>query len=466
MQRPSPTTRRAPRPGAAKSAPARKRPANRRPAARRPAWKPAPAELNTGSLPGPETITRRELSNGIVVLAYENYTSPAVVIDADLRAGSLWERREQAGLAGFTAAALMRGSERRSFNEIYEAIESVGASLGVSAGTHTAGFSGKGLAEDLGLLLELAADALRRPSFPAGQVERLRGEMLTRLGIRDNHTRARAEMAFFELAYPNHPYAIDEDGYPDTLRGLALADLASFHRQHFGPRGMLVTVVGAVRAAEAIDLVERHFGDWTNPGQPPEPPLPPVGRPAGAQVRRVVMPGKTQSDLVLGGPGPARAHPLYQAARLGNNILGVFGMFGRIGRQVRERHGMAYYAATALDGGLGPGPWRAYAGVNPKNVDRAVELIRAEIRKFTTRKVTAEELAENKSLLIGRLPLSLETNEGMASTISSLELYNLGLDYLQRYPAMIAAVTGDEIRAVAREFLSADDYALAVAGPE
>jgi zinc protease len=422
--------------------------------------------LDVHSLPGPETITRRALSNGIVVLVRENNTSPAVVVDSDLRTGALWESRDKAGLASFTASAMMRGTERRSFAEIYEAIESVGASLSVSSGTHTSGFYGKALAEDLGLLLELASDALRRPTFPEEQVERLRGEILTRLAMRANQTRARAEEAFFEAAYTGHPYAVDEDGYPETIQPLTRADLVDFHRRHFGPRGMIVTVVGAVQAEEAVALVERYFGDWSNPEQPPEPELPPLAPMRGAVVRRVAMPGKIQNDLVLGGPGPARSHPLFVAARLANNILGVFGMGGRIGYHVRERGGMAYYAASALDGGLGPGPWRTYAGVNPKNVERAVELILAEIKKFTTRRVTEEELADNKTFFIGRLPLSLETNEGVAGALGTLELHQLGLDYFQRYPGLVQAITRDDILQVAREFLGAENYVLANAGPE
>ena len=197
--------------------------------------------------------------------------------------------------------------------------------------------------------------------------------------------------------------------------------------------------------------MERFFGDWENTSQPSEPRLPPVSGPETVLTRRVAMPGKIQSDLILGGPGPARKHLHYLAARLGNNILGVFGMGGHIGHEVREKGGMAYYAASALDGGHGPGPWRAYAGVNPKNIDRAVDLIRRELRKFTTRKVTEDELAENKTFFLGRLPLSLETNEGVAGSIGSLELYDLGLDYLQRYPSLIQAITRDEILEVARE---------------
>jgi len=422
--------------------------------------------LDLHSLPGPENITRRALGNGIVVLVRENHTSPSVVVDSDLRAGALWEAREKAGLARFTAAALMRGAGRRSFAEIYEQIESVGASLSISGGTHTSGFGGKALAEDLPLLLDIASDALRRPTFPEEQVERLRGEILTRLAIRNNDTASRADDAFHELAYPNHPYRIDDGGYSETIKAITRDELAAFHRQHFGPRGMIVTLVGAVKAEEAVALVEKYFGDWANPDQPPEPALPPVAVPPGVVTRRVSMPGKIQSDILLGAPGPARKHPRFVAARVANNILGAFGLGGRVGEHVREKGGMAYYAGTSLDGGLGPGPWYAYAGVNPKNVDRAIELMLREIRKFTAKKVTPQELEDNQAFFVGRLPLSLETNEGVAASIGTLELYDLGLDYLQRYPALVKAVTRDDVREAAQEFLSAENYALAVAGPE
>lgn len=421
--------------------------------------------LDLKSFPGPETITRRELSNGLVVLVRENFTSPAVVINGDFRVGALWETREKAGLAGFTASALMRGNGRLNFAEIYEQVEAVGASLSFGGGTHTTGLHGKSLAEDLSLLLEIAADSARRPTFPEEQVERLRGELLTRLQMSADDTRARANEAFYELAYPNHPYAIDEDGYPDTVAAITRDEIVAFHQKHYGPRGMLLTIVGAVRAADAVALAEKYFGDWTNAAQPAEPPLPPVARPAQMVQRRVTMPEKIQSDILLGVPGPARAHPQFLAARVANNILGVFGMGGRIGEYVREKGGMAYYAGASLNGGLGPGAWYAYAGVNPKNVDRAVELTVREIQKFLARKVTAQELADTQANFIGRMPLSLETNEGVAGSISTIELHGLGLDYLQRYPALIQAITRDDVLAVAREFLSAERYALAVAGP-
>lgn len=433
------------------------------PTKKRSTTKRAPAPVHSRLL-SPETITRRELPNGLVVLVYENHTAPSVVVDADLRVGQLWEPADKNGLADFTTTALLRGTEKRTFNEIYEAIETVGASLSFGGGTHTSGFYGKSLAEDLPLLLELAADALRCPTFPAEQVERLRAERLTRFAIEANDTHSRAEEAFYEAAYPNHPYALNEDGKPETVRTFTLAEMAEFHRHNYGPRGMTVTIVGAVSTPQVLAWVEKYFGDWQNPSQRPEPSLPPLA-PLTASVRRnIALPGKAQCDVMLGGPGPSRAHPGFLAARLGNSILGMFGMGGRVGHQVREKGGMAYYAGTGLDGGLGPGPWYAYAGVNPKNVDRAIELTLAEIRKFTTRKVTEQELADNKAFFIGRLPFAFETNEGLASSISLMELHQLGLDYFLRYPTLIEQLTREDIIEVAREFLHPDRCAIAVAG--
>ena len=443
-----------------------------RKAARR-APKPASASsagkarpMDVSSLPGPENILRRELSNGIVVLARENFTSLSAVFDADLRVGSLQEPPEKAGLAHLTGAALMRGSEDLSFEQIYEKVESVGASLSASGGVHLSGFGGKCLAEDLGMLLEIAAGVVRRPVFPPEQVERLRGEHLTWLSIRNDDTRARASEAFHQLAYAGHPYRVDDEGYPETIRAITRDEMADFHRRNFGPRGLIITVVGAVRAEEAVALVDKHFGDWSNPLQPAPVEVPAAPPPAESVTRRVAMPGKVQSDFMIGWPGPARKHPAFMAARLANSILGSFGMGGRIGQEVREKNGMAYYAGASMSGGLGPGPWYAYAGVNPQNLERALELTQREIRKFVARGVTAQELADNQAQFVGRLPLGLETNEGVADSIGSLELHGLGLDYLQRYPDRIRAVTRDDVVTVAREFLHPDRFALGIAGPE
>jgi zinc protease len=148
-----------------------------------------------------------------------------------------------------------------------------------------------------------------------------------------------------------------------------------------------------------------------------------------------------------------------------NTILGVFGMMGRIGKSVREEQGLAYYASSQLSGSIGPTPWTASAGVAPDKVEQAIDSIRAEIRRIQDEPVSAEELADSQAFRTGSLPVSLETNSGLAGIITDIEYLNLGDDYLQRYLEIIPAITPERIQAAAQKYLSADEIAIAVAGP-
>jgi len=418
------------------------------------------------AIPGVEDITRVELDNGIVVLVRPNFTSPSVVVEGLVPGGALLEPVEKAGLANFHSALLMRGTKRRTFEEIYEEIESNGASLSFSAGGHSLRFGSKSLAEDLPLLLDITAGALREPTFPDVHIERVRGQIMTSLQLRAHNTRSMSGLKFLELAYPEgHPYRISLSGYPETIARITRDDIVEFQRT-VGPRGAIIVVVGAVAPDEAVRMVEAALSDWENPDQPSLPEVPPAPRLDTVQEGFVHIPGKSQSDLVLGYVGPARNAEDYYAARMANSILGVFGMYGRLGDSVRQAQGLAYYSYSSLTGGQGPGPWRVIAGVAPENVKRAVATIRDEIRRIVEEPVSAEELDENKSFFKGQLVLGLETNEVVASSILSMELYGLGLDYLQRYDEIIDAITIEDVQAAAQHYLNPDAYALAVAGPQ
>jgi zinc protease len=417
------------------------------------------------SLPGPEDILRRELSNGIVVLVRSNFHSPSVVVKGYITSGGLDDPDPMLGLADFTADALMRGTALRSFHEIYDSLESAGASLHINGGTHTTGFGSKALAEDLDLLLELLSESLRHPVFPPEQVELLRARLLTSLAIRAQDTREMASLTFEQVIYPGHPYSRPEDGYQETIQAITRHDLVEFHRDQYGPRGMVIAVVGAVEPEVVVDKIERVLGDWDNPDQPKPVELPPVPAPAEPFKRKELIPGKFQADIVAGVAGPERRSQDFLPAALGNNILGVFGMMGRVGEAVREEAGLAYYAYSSLSGGMGPGPWYISAGVDPKNVDQALDLINQEVDRFTSQPVTPEELSDSQSNFIGRLPLSLESNSGMASAILNLERYDLGLDYYRRYPDLIRAVTSEAILAAARRYWVSDRLGVGVAGP-
>jgi zinc protease len=418
----------------------------------------------TSSLPGPEDIHRKVLSNGITVLSRANFNSPSVSISGYVNAGSLFDSDDKLGLADFASSALMRGTEKHSFDSFYDELESVGASLGFDSGVHTTGFHGRALAEDLTLLLDLLSETLRQPIFPDDEVEKLRHQLLTGLAIRAQDTSDMADLAFDEILFHGHPYARPEDGHPETVQAITRQDLAEYHRKSFGPRGMVIAVVGAVDPKKVIDVIGRVLGDWENPNQVDPPVMPELKRLDETVKRHVTINGKSQADLIIGTNGPRRTDQDYLAAALGNSVLGQFGMGGRVGDAVREKAGLAYYAYSGLSAGVGPGSWSASAGVNPMNVKKASDLIVKELKRFIKSGVTKEELSDSQANFVGRLPLSLESNGGVAGALINIERYSLGLDYYRRYPDLVKSVTRAEIIDVARKYIDPDRLALAVAG--
>mgnify|MGYP000875875717 CR=1 FL=1 len=419
----------------------------------------------TVNVPNANNITRAVLANGVTVLVHENPHTQSVVLSGIMRGGAIHETPAQNGLASMTAAALMRGTQRRDFDTIHSTLEDIGADLGVGSGTHHVSFGGKALAEDLPVLVDLLNDVLRYPAFPERQVERLRGERLTWLKYQEQDTRRQAARAFRENLYPqHHPYHYSPRGTLATIPELAVDDLRDFHARHYGPDGLTIAVVGAVEAGQVVDQISAALGDWHNPRQEPIPQMPTV--PAPQAIRRVTVPvpGKTQSDIMLGVVGPSRLDPDYQAASLANSVLGQFGMMGRIGEVVREKSGMAYYAYSRLEGGLGPGSWFVTAGVHPDNIERTVELCVDEIRRIGLELIDEIDLADNQSYYVKRLPLQLESNEGLCSTILTMEMYGLGFDYILRYREDIEALTREELRAAVQHYWNPDAYVLTIAG--
>ena len=425
----------------------------------------AEKKMHTKSLPGSDDIHRETLPNGITILSRSNFSSPSVVISGYIATGALFEQDEHLGLADFVCSSLMRGTARHDMQQIYDALESVGAGLGYDSGTYTSSFHGRSLAEDLPLLLDILAETIRTPSFPDEQVERLRAQLLTGLAIRAQDTADMSDLIFDEILFEGHPYSRPEDGWPETIRAITRKHLMDFHQQTFGPRGMVIAVVGAVEPERAVEFVHRFLGGWKNPAQKERLQIPDQA-PLKKTKRRVYkLAGKNQSDLVIGTLGPKRSSPDFLPASLGNSILGQFGMMGRIGSVVREKSGLAYYASSSLSTGLGPGSWSVAAGVNPVNVEKAVNLIISELRRFVKGGVTKQELSDSQDNYVGRLPLSMESNGGVASALINIERNSLDLDYYRDYERSVRAVKRQEIQEVAGKYIDPERLAIAIAGP-
>ncbi|KPJ62880.1 hypothetical protein AMK68_04380, partial [candidate division KD3-62 bacterium DG_56] len=341
-------------------------------------------------------IIRETLDNGAALLMSPNSRTPAIAVHGSVNAGAVADG-DQPGLAQMTARLLRRGTESRTARQIAEEAESVGASIEFGAGREEAHFGAKCLPEDLPGVLELVADCLVSPVFPADQVELVRGQMLTEIDEREDSTRSRAHRELQERLFPSpHPYHAPTGGYRESVEQITRDGLVTFHRSHYDGVGAVVTVAGAldplaVRAAVADTIGRLPHLDAATPEIPPVPDQPP------AQRVDIPMPHKFQCDIALGDRSLVRDDPDYYALNAANLILGRLGLNGRLGRVVRETLGLAYYSLSHLDAWRWAGRWLAFAGVNADNIERAIDAIRAEMTRIAHEPVTDEELADARN---------------------------------------------------------------------
>src|SRR5207248_2676291 len=187
---------------------------------------------------------------------------------------------------------------------------------------------------------------------------------------------------------------------------------------------------------------------------------------ATARRERVIpMMNKAQADIAYGFTTIVRSDPRYYAYTVMNNALGQYGIGGRLGDNIRERQGMAYYVFSSFDANVVEGPLFVRAGVDPANVERAISAIDDEIRRMASEGMTAEELADCKLYLIGSIPRMLETNQAIATFLHTAEFFGLGLDHDLHLPALLGSVTLDDVNASARRTLDPARATVVVAGP-
>lgn len=410
-------------------------------------------------------LERAELPNGMVVLANPRPAGRSAVVRFRLRSGAIRDPAGREGLAAFVARMLTRGGPRLTFAELNEATDNLGASLSTDAGRTFIELGIRCLREDLPTLLDYAADVLRRPAFPDEELGKVRNEILTGIAEADNDTRGTADRAVRRLLFPPpHPLGRRVSGDQTSVATIDRDDMVDFHRAAFGPNVTTVALVGGfVDLAEAVHLVEARFGDWNSIASPP-PPIPPSDLSSTPLRDEALIPGKSQADLVVGFPAPPRSDPAHYALDTANLILGRLGLMGRLGKVVRDEQGLAYYAFSQVETGRESSLWTARAGVDPDNVDRALGSIIAEVRRLGREGVTPEELDDAKRYSTGVLPLALESNDGVAATLLNIEYYGLGLDYLDRYPDIIRALTREDLVS-AWCSIDVDRLAVAVARP-
>ena len=419
--------------------------------------------MTTSPAPGLAPV-REQLANGVTLLVKEARAQPAVAINATMTAGSVCDPPGAEGLTHFLSRLLDRGAGTRSAEEVADTLDLRGVSPLISVTRYATTLSCDCLADDFETVLETVCDMLRAPRCSEAEVDTRRGQLLTELRQDEDSPATRAIEAVMPLLYgQDHPYGRRPRGTAATVEGIDRRQLLDHQAAWFAPDRLTLVLVGDIRVSAAVAALARVCGGWENLAQP----APQLAPPPGQTRQRVVipMPAKAQVDIVYGFTTILRSDPAFHAHWIMNNVLGQYGIGGRVGRSIRERQGMAYYAGSMFEAGHIAGPLLVRAGVNADNVDRAVASIDTEVSAMARDGVTEDELTSAKRYLVGSIPRSLETNEGIARFLQTAEQFDLGLDYDRRLPGLVQAVTTDDVGEAARRTLVTERASIVIAGP-
>ena len=403
---------------------------------------------------------RIALDNGAVLLLHEDHANPSIAIRGSVRAGSAYG---PPGVAEFAARLLLRGTTKRSAASMSDAIENLGAALSSSNAEEAVAILGRCTPETLKATLRLLTESLATPAFAEGELEKVRGEVLGDIRAQQDDTRRAATRRLSELVYSrDHPYGRDPKGDETSVRKARPKAVRSFHGAHYGAAGMIFAFSGDLDGETFRSTVAPAFEDLDS-GSPPKPlPAPKSEARANATIP---MAHKTQADFVAGRAAVARSHPDFYALNLANLLFGRIGLYGRLGTSVRDTLGLAYYSFSSLDARLAGGHWSVSAGVNPKNLVKAVKAIRAEAERLEKEPFTEQEIRDGKTHLVGALLVNLERNPEYSGALHDVEYHALGSDYLARYPALVRAIQPDAVRKKAVACFDPDACSWVASGP-
>ena len=400
------------------------------------------------------------LKNGMILLLSEKHTIPMVTINMAVKAGSTAEPATRPGLASLTASMLMQGTKKRTATQISREIDFIGGSLSVSGGDDFASSGLRVLKKDIRIGLDLLSDVLMNPAFDQKEIDRKVKEALAEIQRQKEEPETIASEAFAKAVFGKHPYGITSDEVGAFLPKLARQDLLEFFRKHYGPNNTIIAVVGDVKEKEIIALLNGYFKDWKRAEQPVQPsPVPPkVDRTTVLKLEKNI----TQANIVMGRIGISRQDPDYYAVSIMNYILGGGGFTSRLMDNIRDNRGLAYDVHSMFSAQKEPGAFSVRIQTKNESANEVISETLKEIGRIRSEPVSEKELADAKAYLTGSFALRMDTSAKIAGILTSIEIYNLGLDYPQKYPAIIQAVTREDLLRVAKKYLDPDRMVIVV----
>ncbi|MFN0084591.1 MAG: M16 family metallopeptidase [Blastocatellia bacterium] len=412
--------------------------------------------------------TRRyQLPNGITLLVLENHANPTVSLSGSLRAGKYFSPAGKNRMAGLTAAMLNKGTAKRSKLEIADALESAGARAGISSNTFYVSISGQSISRDLELIVSTLAEELREPVFPEAELEKLKQRTIAYIQEDIDDTRARAYERMSQIVFPSESpfHRLSAESVIAQVESMTVDDLREFHAEHYGAGSLILSVVGDVDPEAVRALIEKHLGDWQG-RTTPEIRLAETTLQAAPRREIVAIKGKASCDIVIGHASRLRRlNPDFLPAIIANNVLGHSTISSRLGARIREEMGLTYGINSSFsESGIGDGPFIIGVSVSPENVDLATDTTMEVLGEYIANGIREHELDDERSSLIGSFKVGLATNGQMAGQLSGSEIFGLGVEYLDQYPSLIAAITQDQVNDAIRKYIHPEIATTVVAG--
>ena len=389
---------------------------------------------------------------------------PLVSIRLVMQPGSAADPPQRLGLADFTVKLMRRGTTRLDADALNEAVEFVGASLGVFAAEDFVALAVTTPAEHLGEMLDVLAQMVREPAFPVHEFDTERARTLAQFANDLDDPGLLADRALQRAIWGSHPYGHDVAGNQASVEGLVREDIVAFHRDCFGPRISRLVLVGAVDIRSSRPLVERAFAGWR--GGPVRTPVPPSLTQAAGEGKVLVVdrPNQTQAQVRLGALAYRRGEPATFPAQVMNAALGG-GFTSRLVREVRVKRGLSYGVGSSFETMRAGGSFSISSFTKVKTTRALLDVILGVVDQMRERGPTKAELEKAQEYLAGLFPLRVETNEAVASAIADLWLYSLGEDWVDDYRSRIRAVTRADAALAAGRFCFAHPPAVVLVGP-
>jgi len=420
-------------------------------------------------------INRQTLPNGLTVIHVERHNLPIVMVTLLIDASPLNEPEEKAGLANIASRMLTGGTTSRSASQISEEIEFIGASLSASAFSDFTTISLSVLKKDVEKAFEIFSDVLLNPSFSEAELKRQKELIKGSLMRNEDDPSFVASRAFIKEVFGDHPYGRLITGSVESIDAITQHDVVSFYKEHYLPERAILTVVGAITQDEMYSLIDKHLREWTPARQPSAPSFENViidnvktGESSKSESKgpKVVIIHRniTQANIILGHRGISRNNPDFYAVSIMNYILGGGGFASRLMTTVRDEMGLTYAIHSGFGGRKEPGQFEVIVQTKNEFAGAAISEILRQIEAMRKEPVTDEELKDAKLFLTGSFPRRLETKRRIADFLATKEFYNLGDDYIKRYPEYINSVTKEDVLMAAQKYLDHENYVLVIVG--